>query len=672
MAFGIKITLTHSGTTTTDVIIYPPYITVPLGGSIDLLFDDVISRSYETGSIRQAITDLTVTASFNVGTTFTDAVGGGGTLDLGPYSIYYDGEEGVVFFEGQSETTTNPKEMYIYASDFVGSAGPDPDNLNSKQTGGYIYLNAGYSSWGNGGRTRIYSGDGNDGDGGYLRLYAGDSYLNYENIEGGASYDGGYARLEGGYSSSGWGGDLELYAGDGGTYGGDVFIQSGYSNNVYPDYLFEGNNGQSGSIEIRVDNSGQDFARSGDITITIDTSPNGSDGGDIFINAGDSGFSATPPIEGGVASSQSGGGVFITAGDAWGYGIDGNHGGDIEIFAGSGTNDYGSGQSNGGHLSLSAGSTRAYGTGGFVELYAGLGRGRPTEVEGGSPVQGNGGYIEIYGGDCSNQDGIDETGDGGYIQLLAGDTQCVGDGGFVELKAGHATFNGEGGYAHVMGGNGVNNTGGELYLASGSTLVNNGSVANGGAVTIVSGAAFDRGAGGTIYITSGGGTSDTEDIGGGGNGRGGDIIITTGASTSNDNSNPEFSRGGDLNIVLGSGGTGGGRGGRISVSSFGTGIVTSNSGVLSASNNSTGQGSVAIANGANNAAFTVTIDVVPAVGYMFMFTCQAGHTAVSVQSSYFYIDDATGKPVVKGTASNSDVDIRNIYINWMLVPFPIG
>ena len=88
---------------------------------------------------------------------------------------------------------------------------------------------------------------------------------------------------------------------------------------------------------------------------------------------------------------------------------------------------------------------------------------------------------------------------------------------------------------------------------------------------------------------------------------------------------------------------------------------------MSASSNSVGQATLSVTNGVNEAPFTVIVNRVLALGELFMFTCQAGHSDISVQSSYFLIDN-DGKPNIKGTASNAGGASQNLYFNWMIIP----
>ena len=403
MAFGIKITLTHSGTTTTDVIIYPPYITVPLGGSIELLFDDVISRSYETGSIRQAITDLTVTASFNVGDTFTDAVGGGGGFVSG-WTTFSDSDPTEGSFPGIGmgdrgyliRGASNNSKMAFYFDDST-------DKLYIKgatsATGPDVYVEAGHSSASNGGKVRLYGGDalnGSGGHGGYVRLRGG--YADTASI-------GGYVELQGGSSGQGVGGYINLDAGQGATTGGDINLNAGYGNQTGGAILIHG--GQGGNLN----------------------------GGNVTIEGGYAGGPGNISGVINISSGEIGGGGGATVGS-------------VNLFTPNADNDGYSGS-----INLTAGSsgptlvTSGGRSGGYITLTAG----DSNSDAGGS----NGGHINLYAGNGSNIIGEGGNGSGGDISIIAGVAPVTGEGGSIQITSG-GSADGNGGDITLSTGTGVN------------------------------------------------------------------------------------------------------------------------------------------------------------------------------------------------------------------------
>ena len=609
MAYGIKITLTHNGTTTSDVLLRVPMVTIPVGGDLELIFDDKVATSYERGQIREALNDLLITASFDVGTSFATAVGSsGGDFGLLGWTIFNNGVNGTIGFtttppEGSTEYVpvsfyyddswpalviggedANPvydidgydteggfrfsSDIAIYGGYFDGQGGPDVNSPNTTGYGGTIYIEGGSSNYGEGGDLRFYGGDGQDGDGGVIRFYAGDANINFFPSSARNTYNGGYARFYGGDSSFGYGGDvtiwagyggtqggeeyigyggaLEMYAGDGDYEGGYVTIRSGYSNSIVKDNINQWNNGYSGDIDIYVPNNSYEYANDW-------SEANLTQSGNLSL------YVET------ASRGASGGDVFISAGDS----------GDSYTMYNPGTDSYYQSTQTGGSLFLSAGDGHGDGLvncgGGDIEITAGNG----TPAYNGN--FGSGGAVFITSG------ASDAVGVGGNIELIAGDgrgrkvveNNFEGNGGNIILNAGHSASNptgtgdglGAGGSVEIIAGDGRGNLdggydrdGGDIIINAGNSINNDetnlGGLGNGGNIDIYAGDAYN-GSGGTVDIYGGDGNNDvggdvTIHGGNSSNNNGGNVIIEGGYASANNSISGEVSiSSGEIGGILG-------------------------------------------------------------------------------------------------------------------------
>ena len=383
MAYGIKITLTHSGTTTSEVVTSSPYIFIPVGGSKELLFDDQIARSYERGSIREAIDNLLVTATFNVGETFTDAVGGGGGFVSG-WTTFSDGDPTDGDFPGIGngdrgyliKGASNNSRMAFY---FDNSSDKLYIKGATSATGPDVYVEAGHSSASNGGKVRLYGGDaldGSGGHGGYVRLRGG--YANTNSI-------GGYVELQAGSSNQGVGGYITLDAGQGFTVGGALNLNAGYGTQTGGAILIHGGQGGSlngGNVTIEGGYAGGVGNTSGEISISSGETGivGGATVGDVSIftpNADTDGFAGNIYIQAGasgpstVFGGRTGGAVTISAGASASDGV-GSDGGGVDISSGSGSNNLTEGGSgSGGNIGITAGLAPISGSGGSIQITSG-------------------------------------------------------------------------------------------------------------------------------------------------------------------------------------------------------------------------------------------------------------------------------------------------------------
>jgi len=391
MAYGIKITLTHNGTTTSPVELRVPMVTVPVEGSIELVFDDRVARSYESGQIRDAVENLLITTSFNVGEQFTEEVGGGGGFVTGWTLINGSDPTGGAFpgigagdkgylIRGASDTT----KMAFYYDDSSNKL-----FIKGEETaeGSDIYVEAGNSTNSNGGKVRLYAGNAvENGHGGYVRLRGG--YANNNFI-------GGYLELQGGDSASGEGGYIHLDAGQGngaGALGGHINLTAGLGNlgGAITIHGGQGTAGNGGDVNIEGGYSGGAGNRSGEINISsgetgivggatvgdvnIFTPNADTDGyaGGVNITAGDSGptFIAHQPARvGGSVEIRSG----ISLSDT-----DGSHGGEVNIYTGNGGGNLdlvwnAGAMGNAGAFNVITGNAQVQGYGGDIYMATGVG-----------------------------------------------------------------------------------------------------------------------------------------------------------------------------------------------------------------------------------------------------------------------------------------------------------
>ena len=372
MAYGIKITLTHNGTTTSPVELRVPMVSVPVGGSIELVFDDKVARSYESGQIRQAVEDLLITTSFNVGTEFSDEVGGGGNSsileyvsgtelwnfnphtnelldpagDVNDQGIRIKGKEGVsngfadIFFD---ESTSSLK--IVTHQPTIRDSGDDADI--------YVYTSIGYffddgenSSFQDGGDIEIYTGKGYDSneeetqgtEGGDMNINLGDGGA--FSGRGGAfilnTGNGGNGDIINGGSS---GGDIDFNTGDGGSglggsEGGDIDITCGNGGQG-----LAGGGGTGGDLFLRAGHGGQGLT--------------GGQGGYITLRTGEGGF-------GNVNQGGESGYITLETLDAGGSTLSGANAGDINLTTGQGNGE----GFRGGNVNITLGSANGDASGG--------------------------------------------------------------------------------------------------------------------------------------------------------------------------------------------------------------------------------------------------------------------------------------------------------------------
>jgi hypothetical protein len=392
MAYGIKITLTHNGTTTSPVELRVPMVSVPVGESIELVFDDKVARSYESGQIRQAVEDLLITTSFNVGTEFSDEVGGGGGFVTGWTTFNgSDPTEGAFPDIGVGDkgylirgASDNSKMAFYYddSSDRLYIKGEETAE------GSDVYVEAGHSTLSDGGRIRLYGGNSVTGDGGYVRLrggYANNNFIGgYLELQGGdsANGEGGYIHLDAGNGNGSVGGHINLTAGTGSTIGGAISIHAGQGNggnggDVTIEGGYSGGAGnRSGEVNISSGETGGLIAGAtvGDVNIFTPNADTDSYAGDVNITAGDSGptFTALQPARvGGSVEIRSG----ISLSDT-----DGSHGGNVTVHTGNGGGNLNLGANagamgNAGSFNVVTGNAQSRGLGGDIYMATGIGVG---------------------------------------------------------------------------------------------------------------------------------------------------------------------------------------------------------------------------------------------------------------------------------------------------------
>jgi hypothetical protein len=279
MAYSLTLRVTHSGTTNSSIYINdihdgkdqngrvnnrkPPQY-VPINGFIDMLFTEQVQYSYESGAIRNLLTQGLVTTDFlgSVGGAleivsgtqlwdFDPSGNGNDDPDVNDQGIRLNGKSGVtngfadIFFDED-----NSALRIVMHEPTARLAGSDDADI-------YILSSAG---------ANFNNGEGFT-SGGEIDIYTGKGYDSTEAEDQGT--EGGDFLLQTGNGGDfgGSGGDIEIISGAGGNGGGVV------------------NGGNGGYINITSGNGGSNGANGGDITLTTgEGNGAGNKGGDIILD----------------------------------------------------------------------------------------------------------------------------------------------------------------------------------------------------------------------------------------------------------------------------------------------------------------------------------------------------------------------------------------------------
>lgn len=322
--------------------------------------------------------------------------------------------------------------------------------------------------------------------------------------------------------------------------------------------------------------AGDHTSTPGDLILKGGSVTGTSTGGEVIVESGDSTAGFTGPITirtpASVATNDDSGSISITTGA--GHNSSGSDSGNITLTCGN------TQQGNGGNVTITAGTCTGTSSG-----HSG---GDVTITSGGSSSNGDSGEVNIQGGAGGTN------GDGGRIFLRAGAKSSQSGASItlgtnqqtnpsdVTITAGNTTSTGVGGSITITSGSNTSNTNdtGPITISTPNSSTVGGTAMGSGAISISTGNAHLTDNAGDITLSTGNGGSTTGnggditlDAGNSGSSSGGvagAIVITAGAG-----SGTAGNDGGTITLTTGAGASGGGAGGDLSLT---CGISTSDVG----------------------------------------------------------------------------------------------